>query len=104
MQCVRKVSANKGGGGKKTKKANNNIGDLRQIAALLGQSSGYLRPEQAALTQGVGGLIQGAGPQDLTGDVFFPPPQAALPPRPRGARRKIAVDGGGKIKPRFAVA
>ena len=83
------------GNGKKSKKAKNTIGDISQIAALLGQSSGYLTPEQAALTQGVGSLIQGSGPQDLTGDVFYPP-QAILPPRPRGARPKIAVDGGAK--------
>ena len=92
IQRVGKVVANRGGG-KKTKKVKNTIGDLSQIAALLGQTSGYMTPEQAALTQGIGSLIQGSGPQDLTGDVFHPP-QAALPPRPRGARPKIAVEGG----------
>ena len=103
IQRVGKVVANRGGG-KKTKKVKNTIGDLSQIAALLGQTSGYMTPEQAALTQGIGSLIQGSGPQDLTGDVFHPP-QAALPPRPRGARPKIAVEGGThtKKKPRFAV-
>jgi hypothetical protein len=101
MQRVGKVVANRGGG-KKTKKVKNTIGDLSQIAALLGQTSGYMTPQQAALTQGIGSLIQGSGPQDLTGDVFHPP-QAALPPRPRGARPKIAVEGG-KKKARFAVA
>jgi hypothetical protein len=36
----------------------------------------------------------------------FHPPQAALPPRQRGARPKIAVEGGAhtKKKARFAVA
>ena len=104
MQRVGKVVANRGGG-KKTKKVKNTIGDLSQIAALLGQTSGYMTPQQAALTQGIGSLIQGSGPQDLTGDVFHPP-QAALPPRPRGARPKIAVEGGAhtKKKARFAVA
>ena len=102
IQRVGKVVANRGGG-KKTKKVKNTIGDLSQIAALLGQTSGYMTPEQAALTQGIGSLIQGSGPQDLTGDVFHPP-QAALPPRPRGARPKIAVEGGAKKRPRFAVA
>ena len=104
MQRVGKVVANKGGG-KKTKKVKNTIGDISQIAALLGQTSGYMTPQQAALTQGIGSLIQGSGPQDLTGDVFHPP-QAALPPRPRGARPKIAVEGGAhtKKKARFAVA
>ena len=104
MQRVGKVVANRGGG-KKTKKVKNTIGDLSQIAALLGQTSGYMTPQQAALTQGIGSLIQGSGPQDLTGDVFHPP-HAALPPRPRGARPKIAVDGGAhtKKKARFAVA
>ena len=104
IQRVGKVVANRGGG-KKTKKVKNTIGDLSQIAALLGQTSGYMTPEQAALTQGIGSLIQGSGPQDLTGDVFHPP-QAVLPPRPRGARPKIAAEGGThtKKKPRFAVA
>ena len=102
IQRVGKVVANRGGG-KKTKKVKNTIGDLSQIAALLGQTSGYMTPQQAALTQGIGSLIQGSGPQDLTGDVFHPP-QAALPPRPRGARPKIAVEGGAKKRPRFAVA
>jgi len=104
MQRVGKVVANRGGG-KKTKKIKNTVGDLSQIAALLGQTSGYMTPQQAALTQGIGSLIQGSGPQDLTGDVFHPP-QAALPPRPRGARPKIAVEGGAhtKKKARFAVA
>ena len=104
MQRVGKVVANRGGG-KKTKKVKNTMGDLSQIAALLGQTSGYMTPQQAALTQGIGSLIQGSGPQDLTGDVFHPP-QAALPPRPRGARPKIAVEGGAhtKKKARFAVA
>ena len=102
IQRVGKVVANRGGG-KKTKKVKNTIGDLSQIAALLGQTSGYMTLEQAALTQGIGSLIQGSGPQDLTGDVFHPP-QAALPPRPRGARPKIAVEGGAKKRPRFAVA
>ena len=96
IQRVGKVVANRGGG-KKTKKVKNTIGDLSQIAALLGQTSGYMTPEQAALTQGIGSLIQGSGPQDLTGDVFHPP-QAALPPRPRGARPKIAVEGGTHTK------
>lgn len=94
------------GAGKKSKKVKNTIGDLSQIAALLGQTSGYMTPQQAAATQAVGSLIQGSGPQDLTGDVFHPP-EAILPPRPRGARPKIAVDGGAvppKKKPRFAVA
>ena len=68
MQRVGKIVANKGGG-KKTKKVKNTIGDLSQIAALLGQTSGYMTPQQAALTQGIGSLIQGSGPQDLTGDV-----------------------------------
>ena len=102
IQRVGKVVANRGGG-KKTKKVKNTIGDISQIAALLGQTSGYMTPQQAALTQGIGSLIQGSGPQDLTGDVFHPP-QAALPPRPRGARPKIAVEGGAKKRPRFAVA
>ena len=65
-----------------------------------------MTPQQAALTQGIGSLIQGPGPQDLTGDVFHPP-QAALPPRPRGERPKIAVEGGAHtffLKARFAVA
>ena len=90
---------------RRRKKIKNTIGDISQIAALLGQSSGYLTPQQAALTQGVGSLIQGSGPQDLTGDVFHPP-HAALPPRLRGARPKIAVGGGAhtKKKTRFAVA
>ena len=100
MQRVGKVVANKGGG-KKTKKVKNTIGDISQIAALLGQTSGYMTPQQAALTQGIGSLIQGSGPQDLTGDVFHPP-QAALPPRPRGARPKIAVEGGAQLKPGFS--
>ena len=52
-----------------------------------------MTPQQAALTQSIGSLIQGSGPQDLTGDVFHPP-QAALPPRQRGARPKIAVEDG----------
>ena len=75
------------------KKVKNTIDDLSQIAALLGQTSGCMTPQQAALHQGIGSPIQGSGPQDLTGDVFHPP-QAALPPRQRGARPKIAVEGG----------
>ena len=105
MQRVGKLVANKGGG-KKTKKVKHTIGDLSQIAALLGQTSGYMTPQQAALTQGIGSLIQGSGPQDLTGDVFHPP-QAALSPRQRGARPKIAVEGsthGTKKNARIAVA
>ena len=96
MQRVGKVVANRGGG-KKTKKVKKPIGDLSQIAALLGQTSGYMTPQQAALTRGIGSLIQGSGLQDLTGDVFHPP-QAALPPRQHGARPKIAVKGGTHTK------
>ena len=54
MQRVGKIVANKGGGKKTKKKVKNTLGDISQIAALLGQSSGYLTPQQAALTQGVG--------------------------------------------------
>ena len=66
---------------------------ISQIAALLGQTSGHMTPQQAALTQGIGSLIQGSGPQDSTRGVFHPP-QGALPPRQRGSRPKIAVEGG----------
>jgi hypothetical protein len=53
-----------------------------------------MTPEQVALMQGIGSLIKDcSGPQDLTGDVFYPP-QTALPPCTRGARPKIAVNGG----------
>ena len=64
-----------------------------------------MTPQQAAHTQGIDSLIQGSGPQDLTGDVFHPP-QAALPPRQRGARPKIAVESGAHTKKKlcFAVA
>ena len=79
---------------KKSKKAKNTIGDLSQTATLLGQTSGYMASEQVALMQCIGSLIKDcSGPQDITGDVFHPP-QAALPPRMRGARPKIAVNGG----------
>ena len=64
-----------------------------------------MTPQQAAVTQATGSRIQVSGPQDLTGDVFYPP-EAILPPRPRNARPRIAVDGGAhslKKKPRFAV-
>jgi len=81
------------GSGKKSKRIKNTIGDVSQIAALLGQSSGYMSPQQAAATQAIGSLIQGSGPSDLTGDVFYPP-EGILPPKPRGARPRIAVDGG----------
>ena len=64
MQRVGKIVANKGGG-KNTKKVKNTIGDLSQIAALLGQSSGYLTPQQAALTQGVGSLSRVRGRKTL---------------------------------------
>ncbi len=53
MQRVGKVVANRGGG-KKTKKVKNTIGDLSQIAALLGQTNGDLTPQQAALTRAIG--------------------------------------------------
>ena len=43
MQRVGKVVANRGGG-KKTKKVKNTIGDLSQIAALLGQTSWLSSP------------------------------------------------------------
>ena len=93
------------GRGKNSKKVKNTVSDLASIAALLGQSSGYMTPQQAAATNAIGSLIQGSGPQHLTGDVFHPP-EAVLPPRARGARPKIAVGGGepaAKKKPRFAV-
>ena len=92
------------GAGNKKKKVNNTIGDISQIAAPLGQTSGYMTPQQAAATQATGSLIQGSGPQDLSGGVFYPP-EAMLPPRPRGARPRIAVDGGAhpQTKKRFAV-
>ena len=96
MQRAGKVVANRGGG-KKTKKVKNTVGGISQTAALLGQTSGYMTPQQTALTQGIGSLIQGSGPQDLTGGVFHPP-QAALPPRQRGSRPKIAVGGGTRTK------
>ena len=81
------------GAGNNKKKAKNNIGDISQIAALLGQTSGYMTPQQAAATQAIGSLIQGSGPQDLSGGIFYPP-EAMRPPRPRGARPRIAVGGG----------
>ena len=91
------------GAGKKTRKVKNTIADISQIAALLGQSSGYITPQQAAATQAIGSLIQGSGPSDLTGDVFYPP-EAILPPRPRNARPRVAVGGGAPVtKKRFAV-
>ena len=93
------------GSGKKSKskKIKNTIGDVSQIAALLGQTSGYMTPQQAAATQAIGSLIQGSGPSDLTGDVFYPP-EAVLPPRPRNARPRVAVGGGAPVtKKRFAV-
>ena len=63
-----------------------------------------MTPQQAAATQAIGSLIQGSGPIDLTGDVFYPP-EAVLPPRARNARPRIAVDGGAhpQKKKRFAV-
>ena len=92
------------GSGKKSKRIKNTIADVSQIAALLGQTSGYITPQQAAATQAIGSLIQGSGPSDLTGDVFYPP-EAVLPPRARNARPRIAVDGGAhpQKKKRFAV-
>ena len=91
------------GAGNKKKKVKNTIGDISQIAALLGQTSGYMTPQQAAATQAIGSLIQGSGPSDLTGDVFYPP-EAVLPPRPRNARPRVAVGGGAPVtKKRFAV-
>ena len=80
------------GAGNKKKKVKNTIGDISQIAALLGQTSGYMTPQQAAATQATGSLIQGSGAQDLTIGVFYPP-EVVLPPKPRGARLRIAVDG-----------
>ena len=81
------------GSGSKSRKAKNTVGDLASIAALLGQTSGYLTPAQAQTANLIGQVVKGSGPQDLTGDVFHPP-EAILPPRPRNARPKIAVDGG----------
>ena len=91
------------GAGNKKKKVKNTIGDISQIAALLGQTSGYMTPQQAAATQAIGSLIQGSGPSDLTGDVFYPP-EAVLPPRARNARPRVAVGGGAPVtKKKFAV-
>ena len=91
------------GAGNKKKKAKNTFADISQIAALLGQTSGYMTPQQAAATQAIGQLVQGSGPADLTGDVFYPP-EAILPPRPRNARPRVAVGGGAPVtKKRFAV-
>ena len=102
-EAIAQVGRVVAGSGKKARKAKNTIGDLSQIAALLGQSSGYMSPQQAAATQAIGSLIQGSGPTDLTGDVFYPP-EAILPPRPRNARPRVAVGGGAPVtKKRFAV-
>ena len=94
------------GSGKKSKKAKNTAADIANIASILGTASGHMTPQQAMAAQAVGSLIQGSGPQHLTGDVYYPP-EAVLPPRTRGAP-KVAVAGGAhgaaKKKPRFAVA
>ena len=104
-EAIAQVGRVVAGSGKKSKskKIKNTIGDVSQIAALLGQTSGYMTPQQAAATQAIGSLIQGSGPSDLTGDVFYPP-EAVLPPRPRNARPRVAVGGGAPVpKKRFAV-
>ena len=104
-EAIAQVGRVVAGSGKKSKskKIKNTIGDVSQIAALLGQTSGYMTPQQAAATQAIGSLIQGSGPSDLTGDVFYPP-EAILPPRPRNARPRVAVGGGALVtKKRFAV-
>ena len=94
------------GSGKKSKKVKNTASDIANIASILGAASGYMTPQQAMAAQAVGSLIQGSGPQDLTGDIYFPP-ENVLSPRTRGAP-KVAVVGGAhgasKKKPRFAVA
>ena len=89
------------GSGNKSKKAKNTAADIANIASILGTASGYMTLQQAMAAQAVGSLIQGSGPQHLTGDVYYPP-EAVLPPRTRAAP-KVAVVGG-KKKARFAVA
>ena len=102
-EAIAQVGRVVAGSGKKGRKIKNTLGDVSQIAALLGQTSGYMSPQQAAATQAIGSLIQGSGPSDLTGDVFYPP-EAVLPPRPRNARPRVAVGGGAPVtKKRFAV-
>ena len=103
-EAIAQVGRVVAGSGKKSKRIKNTIADVSQIAALLGQTSGYITPQQAAATQAIGSLIQGSGPSDLTGDVFYPS-EAVLPPRARNARPRIAVDGGAhpQKKKRFAV-
>ena len=91
-EALSKVGKVISGSGKKSKKVKNTIGDISQIAALLGQTSGYMTPQQAAATQAVGSLIQGSG--DLHGDVFQPPAQH-LPAKKTTARPKVAVTGEG---------
>ena len=91
-EALSKVGKVISGSGKKSKKVKKTIGDISQIAALLGATSGYMTPQQAAATQAVGSLIQGSG--DLHGDVFQLPVQT-LPPKPRNARPKLAVTGEG---------
>ena len=75
----------------------------RQSAQLNYSRNIRQRTPQAAATQAIGSLIQGSGPSDLTGGVFYPP-EAILPPRPRNARPRVAVGGGAPVtKKRFAV-
>jgi len=91
-EALSKVGKVISGSGKKARKAKNAINDILQIAALLGQTSGYMTPQQAAATSATGSLIQRSG--DLHGDVFQPPAQV-LPPKTRNARPKVAVTGEG---------
>lgn len=96
-EALSKVGRVIAGSGKKSKKIKNTIADASQIAALLGQTSGYMTPQQAAAASAVGQLIQGSG--ELHGDVFQPPVQH-LPPKKTTARPKVAVTGEGHTAPK----